>query len=151
MNKKLLGYAKTSSIMNIKVEFNKKVYEFNLDEELRISEDNLNTEVKTHVRSYAFIAMLHKKLSIALNEQQQDLKRLINSKLTQQMSKGETKITAAKAATTNDVSVVAKERLIAQMEEVRDYLGVAVSAFSIRKDLLQTLAANTRIETKHTN
>jgi hypothetical protein len=148
--KKLMKYASTSAIMNIKVEYNKKVIEFNLDEELRISEDNLNGEVKGHVRSYAFLAMLHKKLSIALNEKRQELRRLSNSKLSELSKKSEIKVTVAKAQVSGDKSVIFLEREIAQMDELTDYIGVAVNAFSIRKDLLQTLAANTRKEISHT-
>ena len=147
--KKLANYAKTSSIMDLKIEFDGKVYAFNLDEELRISEDSLNTEVKTHVRSYAFLAMLHKKLSIKLQDEQQHFKRVSDKKF-EQLSKTQEKVTFAKAMLSNDKTLVLMQKKLDQMNELKEYLGIAVSAYAIRKDLLQTLAANTRIETKHT-
>jgi len=149
MSKKLVGYAKTSDIMNIEVKYGKQVFKFNLDEELRISEDNLNGEIKTHVRSYAFLSMLHKKLSIQVVEEEKALRILTNQKVNKLMSAGGVNITTAKSQTSTSPQVIAKENTIAKMNELRDYVGVAVNSFSIRKDLLQSLSANTRQEHKN--
>lgn len=145
--KNLTKYAAKSDIMNFAIEYGGKTYKFNLDEELKISEEGLNTEVKNHARSHAFLLMLHKKLSIKLHEAQKELRRK-SDKLFTEFSKTEDKVTVAKAKAAADPKLQIQEQKIAQMEELRDYVGVAVESFRVRKDLLQTLAANTRIETK---
>lgn len=146
--KKLVKYASSSEVMDLSFEWNNKTYSFNLDEELRISEENLNTSVKSHVRGYAFILMMHKKVSIRVDEMDQEKRRLINKLTDKYMQEFDNKVTAAKAKAESDNKVVEKQKSINRLAEIRDYLQVCVNSLSVRKDLLQTLAANTRQENK---
>lgn len=134
--------------MKLAFEWANKEYSFDLDEELRISEGNLNGEVKTHVRGHAFLMMMHKKVSIKVDEMEQERRKLINTLIQKYMAENSNKVTAAKAQGENSPKALRMQANINQLAEIRDYLQICVNSFSIRKDLLQTLAANTRQENK---
>ena len=119
--------------MQVDLVLDGKKYSFNLDEELKISEDNLNGEVKNHPRSHAFLLMLHKRLLIKVQDSRRSLRKL-HDNLLSEASKTYDKVTVAKAHIQSDKKLLFKEAEIARMEEIPDYIGVAVESFRIRKD-----------------
>ena len=141
---KLIEFSSTSPIMDIKIKLNDKVYAFNLDKELRISENRVGAHLMNQARSYAFVAMLHKKLIIKVRDHQKHIARvrdLAISKHTDSMG-----IMAAKAKSANDPQLKKLEDELMHIEEARDTIEVCVRSFEMRKDLIQTLSANIRKE-----
>ena len=141
---KLIEYSSTSPIMDIKIKLNDKVYAFNLDKELRISENRVGAHLMNQARSYAFVAMLHKKLIIKVRDHQKHIARvrdLAISRHTDSMG-----IMAAKAKSANDPKLKKLEDELMHIEEARDTIEVCVRSFEMRKDLIQTLSANIRKE-----
>lgn len=141
---KLIEYSSTSSIMDIKIKLNDKVYSFNLDKELKISESRVGVHLMNQARSYAFVAMLHKKLIIKARDQQREISRAKDSAVSKWAETMQ--ITAAKAKAANDLKVKKLENDLMQIEEARDTIEVCVRSFEMRKDLIQTLSANIRKE-----
>ena len=141
---KLIEFSSTSPIMDIKIKLNDKVYAFNLDKELRISENRVGAHLMNQARSYAFVAMLHKKLIIKVRDHQKHIARvrdLAISNHTDSMG-----IMAAKAKSANDPQLKKLEDELMHIEEARDTIEVCVRSFEMRKDLIQTLSANIRKE-----
>jgi len=130
--------------MDIKIKLNDKIYSFNLDKELRISENRVSIHLMNQARSYAFVAMLHKKLIIKVRDHQKHIARardLAVSRHTHTMG-----IMAAKAKSANDPALKKLEDELMHIEEARDTIEVCVRSFEMRKDLIQTLSANIRKE-----
>lgn len=145
---KLSKYASKSKIMDIKVAYGKEVFEFNLNSELKISEHKLTNDVREHVRSYAFIAMLHKKLIIKHKELSKTIKRdkdrLIP--LVQKKHKYRTVKEAEANLLKHNKKLAKKEDELLYLEELKEVLEVAVKSFEYRQELLRTLSANVRNE-----
>lgn len=144
--KKLLKFAEDSDIMNLKIRYNKEIFEFNLDEELRINESNLDAHLKGHSRGYAFLAMLHVKLKIKHRDQQKDVKRTKDKFFAKYIGKYKTNTQGEALMYSNHPEIQEKEDSLLRTEELRDMVEVCVRSFEQRKDLLQTLAANIRKE-----
>lgn len=142
---KLIKYAESSDIMNIKIKYNNQVFDFNLDTELKVSESNIATHLKNQTRSYAFIAMLHKKLIIKVRDEQKAFNRIKGEELASLAAKSGAKW-KAEAEISSLPRLVKMERNLLELEEARDVLEVAVRTFEMRKDLIQTLSANIRKE-----
>jgi len=144
----LYKYAETSKVMEIKVSYNGEVFEFNVYKELKIDKENMIKQLKNHATSYAFVAMLHKKILIKHKE----LHKKLSAKKTRMIpivkkNKGYTSLKEAEAyLVTKDKKVKSMERSVLELEELKDLLEVCVRSFEIRKDLLQTISANIRNE-----
>jgi len=144
---KLVKFAETSDMMNIEVVYGTQTFKFNLDEELRIDESAINKHIKGHVRSYAFLSMLYVKLKIKQRDQGRVIKRIYNNLIAEYKPKYKT-ITEAEAVMRKESKKLREaEDLLGKIEEQHDLIGVAVRSFEARKDLLQSLSANTRKET----
>jgi len=130
--------------MDIKIKLNDKVYAFNLDKELKISENRVGIHLMNQARSYAFVSMLHKKLIIKARDQQREISRAKDAAISKWAETMQ--ITAAKAKAANDLKVKKLENDLMQIEEARDTIEVCVRSFEMRKDLIQTLSANIRKE-----
>ncbi len=142
---KLVSYAESSPIMDIKIKYNDQVFAFNLDKELKVSEATVATHLKNQTRGYAFLAMLHKKLMIKVRDEQKALNRYKYSKLAQIKPNFST-LKEAEANMSSDIKLLKMENSLLHLEEARDTIEVAVRAFEMRKDLIQTLSANIRKE-----
>lgn len=146
MSSKLVKFAESSNIMNLRIKYRKEIFEFNLDEELRIQENNLDSHLKGHVRSYAFLSMLHVKLKMKHRDIQKEVQRLKQKYLSQYKGEFKTVTQAEAVMYANKPDLKEKEDEVLRTEELRDLTEVCVKAFEQRKDLLQTLAANIRKE-----
>lgn len=141
---KIISYSSVSPLMKVKVRYHGEIFEFNLDQELKIMESRVTAHLMNQARSYAFVAMLHKKLIIKARDQQRAINRardLAVSRLSSSMQ-----IMAAKAKAGSDKKVIKLEDQLIEIEEARDTIEVCVRSFEMRKDLIQTLSANIRRE-----
>jgi len=143
---KLIKYAETSPIMDIKIKYNDQIFSFNLDAEVKVSENNIALHLKNQTRGYAFLAMLHKKLIIKVRDEQKAYNRIKGEELAKLTSGEGGAKWKAEAALASIPKLVKMERAILELEESRDILEVTVRAFEMRKDLIQTLSANIRKE-----
>lgn len=141
---RLIDYSASSPIMRVKIKYNNEVFEFNLDTELRIIESKVTGHLMNQARSYAFVAMLHKKLIIKARDHQKHISRARDLSISRYAESMQ--ITAAKAKSANDPKVRKLEDQLIEIEEARDTIEVCVRAFEMRKDLIQTLSANIRKE-----
>lgn len=130
--------------MDIKIKLGDKVYAFNLDKELKMSENRVSIHLMNQARSYAFVAMLHKKLIIKARDQQKAISRARDLAISKYLS--DNGVMAAKAKSANDPRVKKLEDDLLHIEEARDTIEVCVRSFEMRKDLIQTLSANIRKE-----
>lgn len=142
---KLIEYAQSSSIMEIKIKYNDQLFKFNLDTELKVQESSIATHLKNQPRGYAFLAMLHKKMVIKVRDASKHYTREKFKKLSVIKPKYDT-LKEAESHLSQDLGLQKLEREILEYEEARDVLEVAVRAFEMRKDLIQTLSANIRKE-----
>lgn len=143
---KLLQYAESADIMNIKIQYNKQTFAFNLNEELKINEGNLNTNIKGHARSYAFLAMLHVKLVMKHRDQMKIVKRMKDEHMVKYKPLYKTVTEAEAVMYKKHPSLKKAEDEMLEMEELKDVIQVCVKAFEARKDLLQSISANVRKE-----
>lgn len=143
---KLVGFAETSKIMDVAVQYKEEKFEFNLDAELKISESSINSHLKGHVRGYAFLSMLHVKLKIKYRDQGKRIQRL-KSKLIYKYKPLYKTVTEAEAVMYKEHKELREmEDDLLRIEELRDIIEVCVRSFESRKDLLQSLSANNRKE-----
>jgi hypothetical protein len=154
MSAKLFNYASKSRLMDISIRWNGEVFKFNLHEELIISEEKINREIKEHANPYAFLKMLHKKLLLRMEE----IKMEIEKEKSKTYLRYKNKINDATGKPYNEDYASAKANVSPIVEELQaKYMGIrndlnsidtCVSAFEVRKDLLQTLSANARNENR---
>lgn len=151
MGSKLTKYASKSDIMKMKVKYNKDIFSWDMYEELKIVESNLNSHVKGHTVSYAFLSMLHVKLKIKFRDEHKRVKRLKDTYMAKYAGtatnlRTNTQVEAYMYSKHNDLKEA--EDKLSQIEELKDLLEVCVKAFEQRKDMLQSLSANIRREQK---
>jgi len=144
---KLSKYSAESNIMNVEIEYNGESFKFNLDRELRIKDSNRDNEIRNHARSYAFLCMLNVKLTVVVKELHKELKSTFAKRLTK-LRESSNSVKEAELGVYNDKFYVAKQSEVTRAEELKQIIEVSVRAFEERKDLLQTLSANTRRENK---
>lgn len=144
---KLSKYAKESDIMNIDIKYGSERFKFNLNDELVIKETNRDNEIKNHPRSYAFLSMLNVKLKTVVKDLHTELKATYSSRLKAIKDSGKYgSVKEAEFAVLRDKKYKALQSKISYVEEKKEEIEVAVRSFEQRKDLLQTLSANTRRE-----
>lgn len=138
--------------MDITINYNGKDYKFNLFNETSIDEDNINTALKTHISSYAFLAMLHKKCIKAKKSLDSDRKRvyaqeyekikdLVNESTGRVYSNDFAKLKVERTMKYRKI-----DRACQAAEHNVEILEVCVKVYEDRKDLLQSLSANLRRE-----
>lgn len=138
--------------MDISVTYGEEKIVFNLKEELRIDENIINNELKNQPSSYAFIAMLHKKLvrKSVDSEKKTDrafAKAFIKNKTSVDESTGRVMSKeVAKEKAELDPVYIKLQKQSSQCKEDADIVYVAVRSFEQRQSLIQTISANLRRE-----
>lgn len=145
---KLIDYAAKADFMVIALEVDGKQYKFNLDQELRIQETKLNTELKQQTRQYAFLCMLRNKVKMQVKQKTRILKQKKDA-LFIKFKATTDKVTEASKRVDTDLGVMKLQKQIDTFTDIQDILDIAVNAFNQRKDLLQTLSSNIRTENKN--
>lgn len=148
--KKLNKYAEKSELMAVSITYGSEKFSFNLFSELVVDENKINYEAKVQPSAYAFLGMLHKKLI----RRAKDKEREMDKTYATMYIKFKEKIDERTGRPT--ANELAKERAIAssryqtswkeyiEANHDANIIGVCVSSFEQRKDLIQTLSANIR-------
>lgn len=149
---RLSQFAKKSDLLKIKIQYGKKAYEFNLYDELAMDEDNINKGLKTHITSYAFLAMLHKKCIKAKQQLEAQRKQIYARKY--EAFKDQKNESTGRPFSNDLVDLKIQKspsyiKITDQMFEAIhqcEILEVCVRSFEDRKDIMQSLSANLRKE-----
>lgn len=148
--KRIRKYASSSSLMDVKITYGDETFSFNLFEELVVDENKINQEIKEQPSSFAFLAMLHKKLLRTSKDKRAEMdkayarayiqyKKRIDPETQRQYPKESAKELATKSPIYQKAI-----RIYHQAEEDWGVIDSCVKGFEQRKDLIQTLSANIR-------
>ena len=143
----LTQYAEKAEFMNVGLEIDGKPYKFNLDLQLKIQETKLNTELMDQPRAYAFLCMLRNKVKL---EVKRKVKLLDRKKAGMYNHYAETmeKVTDINNKIKGSKTIRKMQDDIDAYDDIKSVLDICVDSFNQRKDLLQTLSSNLRIENK---
>lgn len=153
LNKKSLKKQITSSsLMQVKLKYNGESFRFNLVDELSISPDKINSELKDQPTYYSFLLLLQSKLIVYKEDCERELSKIYARKYIK-FSEKKNPLTGR-----NYSDKLAKELAIDSEEYQSAYkkllgakndLGIiqsCVRGFEQRSSLIQTLSANLRKE-----
>ena len=138
--------------MDISVLYGAEKITFNLREELTIDENIINKQLTEQPSSYAFLAMLHKKLvRLSIDSDKKSdrayAKAFIKEKTAVDPSTNRaTSKEVAKEKAELDLIYIKMQKKASQAKEEADIVYVAVRAFEQRQSLIQTISANLRRE-----
>lgn len=138
--------------MRVKVSFGKELFEFNLNEELIVNENKINTEVKEQPNSYAFLSMLAKKLLRVYKDSEKQMEKKFSElyvkykkKLNPATQRPYDKDYAYHIANSNPDYQELKDKFLKAKSDY-DTIETCVKSFEQRAFLIQTLSANIRKE-----
>lgn len=139
--------------MNVDIRYNGQRYRFNLFEELQVSEDSINKELKTQSSSYAFLTQLlvHlEKLSKELEMEQKAAWAKSYSIFKEEKGNNGRPLTddLAKAKADKSKTYITAHKAWLNALFQKGIIQKAVVSFEQRKDLIQSLSANLRNENK---
>lgn len=149
--KRLFKY-RSSKINHVYIKFGNETINFNIFEEAKINEDDIEREIKSQPSKYAFLFVLHKKLLTKFETLRQNRQELYGKLYA--ISKGKvSKHTGrpfsddlSKAWVESHSKYVKATKDCIAAKDAADILQGCVRAFEQRKDLIQTLSSNTRKE-----
>lgn len=148
----LKGYAKSSKLMQITINYGDETYSFNLNDELIVTEETVNREIKIQSNSYAFISMLHKKLLINKDKAEKEMEKRFSDifikykeKINPVTQRPYDKEYVTHIANANPGYQKRKDDFI-EAKHQYETIGTCVKAFEQRAFLIQTLSANIRKE-----
>lgn len=151
---KLLKQAEVSKLNRIKIEDGNSTFTINIYKELRVDEEVINDEIANHTRVFGYLSMLHNQLVEEVKS-----KELAADKLKGNLSKDfenqknpSTSRPFSKDAINNRLLANPKYykllKGIIALERKRDDIKTCLKSFEQRKDLIQTISANRRVENK---
>lgn len=154
-------YSEKSSLMkaNIKVQHGDKVktYKIDLTNAMDLNENMVNHHIRKYPKYYSFLLMLYHRINKHFEEFEQDLKRLRSEKhIYYKSKKGPYYIKEGKYPSEDivksyielDESYISLSNKLLSIRHERDKIDRILKAYETRKDLLQSLSANIRRETK---
>jgi len=145
--KKLAEYNK-SPINNIRIIYGGEIIEFNLYSEVKINEAILDREIKDQPSYYAFLAMLHKKLTTQFEELKMQRKKEAGKLYLKAKNKTHNgrpyNDDMCKAYVESHKLFINITTKCIKAKDDADMVFAAVMAFTQRKDLMQTLSSNNR-------
>lgn len=149
---KLLMRARKSSLMDISISYGGDRVKFNLYEELKINEKQINEEIINQPTYYAFLAVLAVKLNKRVNDLEKELNKLYSElflefkdELNPQTHKPHNNDTV-EALINTDEEYQKMQNTYHKAIEDKQLLEVCVKAYEQRAHLLQSLNANVRKE-----
>lgn len=153
---KIFQLASKAELMNVSIKFGKQEFQFNLYEELRIVESDMQDDIIQHPASYGFLKMLHTKLSLKVKDleiskrsKEEELRVYYlgdkKSEYYKENSKFPSQGLADSLVKSNDNYLEILNKLN-KAEKDRNLIEACVLAFEQKKDLIQTLSANIRKE-----
>lgn len=146
--KRLSAYSK-SKVLNIKVRYGSELVHFNLATELRITEEKLNTQLKTQPGYYGFCLLLHKKLLSIFETKKMERKSVygrlfLNAKENKTMNGRPYSDDSAKVYVESHKQFIAATTECIKAKDDADQLYACIRAFEQRKDLMQSISSNIR-------
>jgi hypothetical protein len=146
---RLIKYAKEEDIMKVAIKYGEKTFRFNLGEETRIEEGNIQHNMIRHPQAYSFLIMLHKKCLAKMKDAQRTYRR-IQARAKERYTAELGAVNRAEMAMLKDKKVIAAQKEYDKAEYDAWVVEACVKSMEVRKDLMQTLAANERTERRHT-
>lgn len=150
MRKRGLNQYKKHSLQLISIVYGKEKIQFNLSQELKVNEDELNDELKKQPGYYGFLLLLHKKLLTqwhVLKERRKSTWAKLYLKAKEKNQKGTQRPFTEEMAKAWADSHSDYQKLTSQCIQAKDDADVifsAVKGYEQKKDILQTLSSNTR-------
>ena len=144
--------ASTSDLMEVEIIYNGKRHRFNLYDELQIKEAAINTNLKTHASSYAFLTMLLAKMLELKKEVETRRKKTyghLYMRYKDELKSGNGRPISDDAT---KIRIEANSRYVEKTKELNSIentiliLQNCVRSFEIKQTLLQSLSANIRNE-----
>lgn len=151
---RLIKYAKKSKLSIVKILVGKEMVKFNLHEELRVDEDIINDEVVGNTQIFAYLNMVYNELN-----KRNKLLELRNDKykslLYSRFLKDKNPTTGRPYSKeyiglemNKDIKYIRYVQEIIEAEKQLDDVKSCIESFKQRKDLIQTVSANRRAESK---
>ena len=142
--------ASKSDLMVIDITFNGKRYKFNMYDELQVKEGRLNSDIKTHASSYAFLTQLLVHLETQVEELEEEKKYALDTAYVKykKQTNGNRPITDDLAKALSNKSKLHQKALgkLITARHNKNLILRAVRSYEAKKDLLQSLSANIRNE-----
>lgn len=143
-------YSKTSSVMDVNINFGHEQFTFNLYQEIIISKEKINKEVMDQPTAYSFLLMLSKKLLKSMKDKEKEMEKRFSEvyvsykrKINPDTQRPYDKDYAYHIANASIKHQTAKEAYLKAKEDYETIL-TCVESFNQRSYLLQTLSANVR-------
>lgn len=152
MKKKLAKKIENTNILDISIKYGGERINFNLAEELKISEARVNEEIKSQPSYFGFLLILMVKLDRLKNDKKAELNKIkarLFIRFKEEIDPHTNRIYS------NDLAEAKVETNSRYQKALRDYNKVeedwatiksCVEAFQQRGSLIQTISANYRIE-----
>lgn len=144
----MLKNYKKSGLNTISITYNGEKIRFNLFRELRITDANIDREIKYQPSHYGFLALLHKKLLTRFEELKTEKNRLwghLYLSAKEKVHAGRPyNDEMCKAYADSHKKYIAAHKACIQAKDDADTIFAIVKAFEQRKDLIQTLSSNNR-------
>lgn len=139
------------SFLSINITYGKEKISFNLLNELRVSEESINTELKLQPSKYGFCLLLHKKLLTQyelLCKQRKKLwgKLFYEAKETKGANGRLMSDDLAKAYVEKHKRYIEVTEACIKAKDDADTIYACIKSFEQRKDVIQTLSSNLRNE-----
>lgn len=149
---KFTKYASSSQLMEVVIKFEAEKFKFNLYQEVKINEDDITSELTHQTSSYSFLTMLHKSLIKLVSDKKITEKRAYATSYLKY--KGQTNSDTgrpnsddmAKSFAELDDNYIKAQHDVINAQFDLNRVEACVKAFEQRKDILQTLSANSRRE-----
>lgn len=141
-----------SKLMNINIKYGSERIRFNLYEELVVSEDRINSELKEQPASFGFLSLLHKKLSRIKDDCEAEKDKIwgevyLEAKSQRDENTGRPYANdSAKELANSSPDVLEAIRRLNKAKEEAEIIGACVRSFEQRSHLVQSLSANLRRE-----
>jgi len=150
MGKNLLNIISKSELMNISITYQNEKINFNLFEELSISEGKINQEIKDQPSYQGFLGVLLTHLDKKHSDEKQSLKNIHGKYFEMYKNKKDEATGRPLSNDRVDAKILEKDKYIKQLARVNKakfeigLIETCVNSFNSRKDLIQSLSANVR-------
>lgn len=152
MSKKLRSLVKNSSLMEVKVKYNDETFRFNLNDELSINIDKINSELTEQPSYYSFLTLLQSKLIVFKEDCEREVDKIYAkkySRLCEKINPNTNRIYSDKLAKELAIASEEYQKAFKKMLSAKNDVGIiqaCVKGFDQRFSLIQTLSANLRKE-----
>lgn len=151
---RLSDIARKSKIPLINLKVNGELISFNIYQESKINEDNLNSELKKQPSLYSYLTTLNNELTQICEDQEVEVERIYSKRLLfykieenfYSKKHGKVSDKMAEVLVNQDEIYIAAKIKLNRLKKDKFNVYSAVRAFEQKKDILQTLSANVRKE-----